>query len=685
VENSDLLVNLVVALVAALGGAVVAARLGQSVILGYILAGIAIGPYTPGFVGDPATVEALAEIGIILLMFAIGIQFSLGDLLRAGTVATVGSTLQVLATIGIGAAVGGAFGWDLLEALFFGAVISNSSSTVLSKVLGERGELDTPAGKLALAWSTVQDLGTVILIVLLTALATGGDTLLRDLVREVGKAALFLALLVPVGLRVLPWLFARVAALRNREVFVLTVAVVALGVAFAASFFGLSLALGAFVAGVVVGESDLSHLILGEVLPLRDIFAGLFFVSVGMLVDPGFVARNLPLLLVTLVLIVLVKGGLVAILGWLLGTPTRAAVLTGAILAQSAEFSFLLANVGRDVGAVSPTVFSLMLAGAAASIVLVPGVYRAAQPLAATLADRRPSWRAAAVLPEPTADPTPSGHAVICGYGRVGHVVGQVLGRRFAVVAIEEDPRIVERLRRQGLKAVLGNAAVPAVLEQANPGRARVLIVALPDPVATRQIVDYARERYPRLDVVVRTHSEAERRFLVARGVNEVVLGEWELALEITRHALQRFGVGTLETQEVISRLRLQAAPEPTASPRDDRHRAPAEATAARRATLVGTEAPAGGEGVRPRIHRLRRPRPAGGRRGGVGVDQPARDTAARAGAGEGGPRAPHTPAPRSSRGEAPSDERAQRDVDDGAGDQRRPGWPVRADRRRPV
>lgn len=237
-EGSDLLINLVVALLAALVGAIAAVRLGQSVILGYILAGVAIGPSTPGFVGDITTVQALAEIGIILVMFAIGVQFSLRDLLAAGKVATLGSTAQVLLSIGLGYLVGRLLGWEPLESLFFGAVISNSSSTVLSKVLGERGEIDAPHGRVALAWSTVQDLGTVILIVVLSAFSTDGNALLPGLAWEVGKAALFLALLVPFGLRTLPWLFAQVANLRNREIFVLTVAGVALGLAYGPPFSG---------------------------------------------------------------------------------------------------------------------------------------------------------------------------------------------------------------------------------------------------------------------------------------------------------------------------------------------------------------------------------------------------------------------------------------------------------------
>lgn len=564
-DSTGLLANLVIALVAAVTGAIIAARLRQSIILGYILAGVAIGPFTPGFVGDVATVDALAEIGIILLLFTIGLQFSLRDLFQAGKVATLGSAIQVLLMLGLGYAAGAALGWEPLEALFFGAVISNSSSTVLSKVLGERGEMDAPQGQLALAWSTVQDLSTIILIVLLSALATDSEALVTDLALQVGKAAVFLALLVPIGLRVLPWLFERVAGLRNREVFVLMVGAVALGLAYSASFFGLSLALGAFVVGVVVSESDLSHQILGEIVPLRDIFAGLFFVSVGMLVDPLFVVRNLPLLLLTLGLIMLFKGTLIAVLAFFLGTSTRTAVLTGAILGQSAEFSFLLARVGRDLDAVSPTVFSLMLAGAAGSIVLLPAVYRGALPIAGSLQVWRPSLSDNASMSEQEAvapDPELRGHAVICGYGRVGQIIGRVLRHRFTFVVIEEDPHIVQRLRGEGFTVVRGNAAIPGILARVNLERARLLVVAIPDPVAARQIIDEARRLHPRLRIIARTHSESERRFLLSRGVGAVVLGEWELGLEMGQHVLRGFGVSSLEAQAIVQHLRGQGGME---------------------------------------------------------------------------------------------------------------------------
>jgi CPA2 family monovalent cation:H+ antiporter-2 len=282
-----------------------------------------------------------------------------------------------------------------------------------------------------------------------------------------------------------------------------------------------------------------------------------------MLVDPDFVIHNLPLLLATLVLIVVVKGALVALPAALLGTPTRTAVLTGAILAQSAEFSFLLAQVGRDLEAISSESFALMLAGAAASIVLLPGVFAGSHPLAAALGERRASFRGGVGALDGEDAASLSGHAIIAGYGRVGEVIAGVIGERFPIVAIEEDVRVAERLRAEGMRVVQGNAAVTAVFEQAQPARARVLVIAIPEPVAVRQLVDYVEETYPLLDTVVRTHSVEERRFLMQRGVDEVVLAEWELALEMLRHTLGSFRVDKDEIQDVLSELRASVDLEP--------------------------------------------------------------------------------------------------------------------------
>ncbi|HUG15230.1 MAG TPA: cation:proton antiporter [Thermomicrobiales bacterium] len=561
-DDANFLATLAIALIVALACVSLAIRLGQSAILGYIVGGVIISPHTPGFVGDQLAVDQMAEVGVILLMFTIGVQLSLRDLLRVGRIATVGGSIQVVLTIGIGALVGWLLGWGWLEALFFGAVISNSSSTVLSKVLAERGESGAVHGQIALAWSTIQDMSTIILVVVLTALAEGGDMLAVDLTWATLRAALFLALIGPVGIRVLPWLFERVAALRSREIFIISVAAFALGTAYAATFFGLSLALGAFVAGVVVSESDLSHQIIGEVTPLRDIFAGIFFISVGMLVDVGYVTTHLPLVLLAVALIVIAKGALVAALTLAFRYPVRTAALTGVALAQSAEFSFILARVGADINAVSAEIFSLMLAASAASIVVSPLLHRVAPPLIRQL-ERSMRGPALGRLPERGEDePPPRGHAVLCGYGRVGHVIGSALRRRgFPIIVVEQDQRIVRQLRDEGVRALLGYAEHPSLIEQMHLETARVLIVAVPDALAARRIVDEALRINPRLHVVARTHSQEERDRLDQLGVEEAVVGELELAIEMTRFALHRFGVGTLETQAVLQRLRHQHQP----------------------------------------------------------------------------------------------------------------------------
>ena len=431
-------------------GALVAVRLGQPAMLGYIVGGVMIGPYTPGLVADTEAVRALADIGVVFLLFAVGVQISLRDLVRSGPVALAGASAQVLATIGIGSGVGMLLGWRPVESLFFGAVLSNSSSTVLSKVLGERGEAGAEHAQVALAWSTIQDLSTIVLVVVLSALAQGSENVVLDLLWSTMWAVGFLVLLVPIGLRVLPRAFEWLAEFRSREVFILAIAAIALGTAYVSTLFGVSLALGAFVGGVIVGESDLSHQILAEILPLRDILAALFFVSVGMLVDPWFVVEHPFLVLLTLALIVVAKGLLVAFITGPFGYSTRTAVLTGALLAQSAEFSFLLASLGADLDAVSRIAFNAMLAGSVASILIAPSLYRAALPLARRLEARQV---AKGLTHAPMSAPPPPDErrhfAIICGYGRVGQVVGEALQRRGVhLVVIEQDQRIARQQAR---------------------------------------------------------------------------------------------------------------------------------------------------------------------------------------------------------------------------------------------
>jgi monovalent cation:H+ antiporter-2, CPA2 family len=555
--DPGLLVNLALVLVAAAIGGAVAVRLGQSAIVGYIAAGVLIGPYTPGPVGETDTVAALADIGVIFLLFAIGLQLSLRDLLRVGRVAVVGGSIQVLAIIGLGYAVAVGLGFSPLEALFFGAFASNSSSTVLAKILSERGEAGTEHGHVGMAWSTVQDLSTVVLVVVLSVLAGGGE-LGSELLLSVGKAILFLAIVLPIGLLVMPLVFERVALLRSREVFVLAAVAIALGTAWASEQFGLSLALGAFLAGLLIGESEISHQIVGELTPLRDVFAGLFFVSVGMLVNPAFIAASLPLVLVAVALVVLVKGGLSAAIARGFGLPGRTALLVGVGLAQSAEFSFVLARLGVGLGVVGQPMFSLMLSAAGASILLAPWLHRYT-PAAVRMINQRSGDVSPGAEPAAGADGRPPA-VVICGYGRVGRMIGDALDRRgFAYQVMEVDPRRCRAVRERGIPVIQGAAENPHNLRRAALDRARVLVVTLPDSLALRQIVHHARRENRRLAIVARARSTADRDFLRRENAGEIVSGDVEMAIEMARFTLGRLGVSSAETQAIVAGLRRRA------------------------------------------------------------------------------------------------------------------------------
>ncbi|MCX6024509.1 MAG: cation:proton antiporter, partial [Chloroflexi bacterium] len=421
---------------------------------------------------------------------------------------------------------------------------------------------------------------TVLVLVLLPALAlplggestaglaaalSGGEGLALTLALAVGKTVAFTLLMLFVGARAVPWLLVKVAETNSRELFTLLVLVLALGIAFASSaLFGVSLALGAFLAGVVVGESDLSHQAAAEALPLRDAFAVLFFVSVGMLFDPSFILTDFARILAVLGIIVLAKPLAAAAIVALFGYSLRASLTIAAGLAQIGEFSFILADLGRTLGLLPAEGYNLVLAGALLSITINPFLFRAIEPVEAWIR-RHPKLAAMLERSEtPLTEAGPEadthalrGHAVICGYGRVGSIIGHALERRgLRYVAVDLDRRRIEGLRQRGVPSLFGDAANPALLEHAALDHARILVVAAPDPIAARRIVEMARRTHPRLDIIVRTHSAAEREFLSEHGANEAVIGELELALEMARHTLHRFGVSGLELQSSIQGLR---------------------------------------------------------------------------------------------------------------------------------
>lgn len=557
-HETSLIATVAVGFALAFIGGFIASRLGLPPLVGYLLAGVAIGPFTPGFVADGELAAQLAEIGVILLMFGVGIHFSFKDLLDVRRIALPGAVGQIAVATALGIGIATLWGWSLGAGIVFGLSLSVASTVVLLRALEERDALRSVDGRIAIGWLIVEDLVMVLALVLLPALAgalggraqglagsVGSDDLLFTLALTLGKVAVFVALMVFIGARVIPWLLAQVARAGSRELFTLAVLAVALGIAFgSAELFGVSFALGAFFAGVVVSESELSHRAAEEALPLQDAFAVLFFVSVGMLFDPSVVIRQ-PLHVLTTVAIIVFGKSLAAFLIVLFFRyPARTALTVSASLAQIGEFSFILAGLGTALGLLSPEGQSLILAGALLSITLNPLVFRTIDPLTSWLGTA--AWFTRATehprdllteLPQ-TVDPaTLQNHIVIIGYGRVGRVIGPELERYGApYLIVEQNREYVQELRQQGLPAIYGDAAVPGVLEHARLKDARLLAVATPDALLARQIVELARTVNPAIDTVVRTHSEEGKQLLEQLGVGLVVMGETELAHGMVRY-----------------------------------------------------------------------------------------------------------------------------------------------------
>jgi CPA2 family monovalent cation:H+ antiporter-2 len=577
-HESGLIANISIALMFASLGGFIARRVGLPPIVGYLVAGIGIGPFTPGFVGDSHLAAELAEIGVILLMFGVGIHFSLRDLLAVRAIAIPGAAGQIAVATGLGVALAINWGWTAGSGLVLGVAISVASTVVLIRALMDRGILDAVHGRVAVGWLIVEDLFTVLALVILPTLAAplggkapdgappgaGGESIALVLLTTLGKVGVFALLMYFVGARVVPWLLVQVARTGSRELFTLGVLAIALGIAFGSSvLFGVSLALGAFFAGVVVGESDLSHQAAADALPLRDAFAVLFFVSVGMLFDPSFVFSNPGRVLAVLLVVLLAKPLVAFLIVSVLGYPVRTGLTVAAGLAQVGEFSFILAALGRQLDLLPADGYSMTIASAMISITLNPLLFGMIEPIEQWLR-KRPKLLALmerrngalTTLPPDVPHEELRGHAVLCGFGRVGSVIGQALDRRgFRYIVIEQNREVVERLRERGILAVWGDASNSVLLDHLQLQRARILLIAIPDPPATQHIVEHALAVAPRLEIIARTHSETEQEHL--RGhVREALLGERELAIEMAGFALRRFGVSGAETLAIMQGLR---------------------------------------------------------------------------------------------------------------------------------
>ena len=576
-HEPELIATIAVALSLAFTFGLLARRLRLPAIVGYLAAGVVIGPFTPGFVADSGLAAELAEIGVILLMFGVGLHFSIRDLVSVRSVAIPGAIGQIAVATALGTLLGLALGWSLAGAATLGLAISVASTVVLIRALMERGELDSPQGRAAVGWLIVEDLFTIVVLVLLPSVAvlvngSGGavdvGAILGDLALALAKAALFAVLMIVVGARVVTRLLASVARLRDREMFILGAVAIALGIAFLSyAVFGVSLALGAFLAGAIVSESDTSHQVEADALPLREVFSVLFFVSVGMLVDPGYLLAHLPAIAAVVVIVIAAKAASAYLIVALLGHPPRVGLTVGAGLAQIGEFSFILGSVSLSLGLLPADGMQLIVSAALVSITLNPFLFRAIDPLARALgrgASRIPTLRRPSPLESlpATGEAILRGHAVVVGYGRVGRLVLGALSRRgFSFVVITEDRRDVEQLRRQGVPALFGDASNPVLLDRAGIAGARVLVVAIPDAHAARLIVDWARSRNPGIALVVRTHSERHMAEVAALpGRAQAINGEVELAAQMTRYTLRRFGVSMLEAEAIAEGLRARGS-----------------------------------------------------------------------------------------------------------------------------
>ena len=562
-HNISLITTIAAALGAGLLFGYLATRLRLPALVGYLAAGIIIGPATPGYVADAALAGQLAEIGVMLMMFGVGLHFSLDDLWDVRKVALPGAILQIAVATALGMGLAHFWGWSIGGGLVFGLALSVASTVVLLRALEERGILDSFNGRIAVGWLVVEDLVTVLVLVLLPALAgslggevvdaatgghgAGGGDLWTTLAITLGQVAAFIVLMLVVGRKLFPWILWQVARTGSRELFTLCVIAAAVGIAYASThYFGVSFALGSFFAGMVLRESALAHRAAEESLPLRDAFAVLFFVSVGMLFEPSILIEQ-PMKLLAVVAIVIVGKSVAAfLLVLLLRYPAKTALMVSASLAQIGEFSFILAALGLSLKLMPVEGQSLILADAIISIALNPVVFRVTKPLERWLGKDQ----GLAAKFDRTADPlaelpmnVPHEHlrnqVVLVGYGRVGRRIAASLKEQgIPYVVAEQNREVVDQLRKEGTPAVAGNAGEPAVLIQAHIAHAAMLVIATPDTFHVRAMIETARALNPNIKTVVRTHNDAEADLLRSERAGEIFMGEQELAKGMSAYVM---------------------------------------------------------------------------------------------------------------------------------------------------
>lgn len=539
-----------------------AVRLRQPVVMGYLVAGLILGPIAPALSIDPNLIQAFADFGVTFLMFSLGIQFSFSELVELRKIVLRGGTLQIILTIGLGVLFFWILGMNPRAAFLLAALSSLCSSSVAFTLLESRGGLAQPAARPVIGLALAQDVAVIPLVALLPALAGSGSwDVAFGLLRSLAIGILTILIIAVLGFRIVPKILLHIARIGSRELFILAIVVLTIGTALGTDAAGLSLALGAFLAGIVISESDFSHQVLGGVLPLRDVFGVMFFAGLGFLVHPITLIQNWQMVLAILLIVVVAKGLVVASIVTVLGYSPRVSLRAGAFHAQIGEFSFVLAVLALQIGIIDQTLYNAIIGAAMASLLL--------NTLLLSLTERfgwllEPPllWIARPPLLQeaPSSSPNPPlrGHVVIAGYGRAGREVGRVLSRRrFRFVVIERDPILVRELRNEGIETVYGDVANEQVLLAAGIPTARVFVVAVPDALAAEIAVRYARALSPTLDIIARANQRTLFRRLIEAGANEAVHPSFEAGLEMVRHTLHRLGMSLQEIQAIITARRI--------------------------------------------------------------------------------------------------------------------------------
>ena len=571
VDNLALILTLAIGFIGALTFGYVTHRLGWSPIVGYLLAGVLVGPHTPGFVADKHLADQLAEVGVILLMFGVGLHFHLKDLLAVRTVAITGAICQSAIATLLGAATAIAFGWSWSAGLVFGLALSVASTVVLTRVLVDNDALQSPTGRIAIGWLVVEDVFTVFVLVLLpvvSAASAGADATRFTVAFAFAgvKLAAFVAFTLVVGGRVIPWLLNKIADTRSRELFTLSVLALTLGIAVASTyFFGVSMALGAFLAGMVVGQSDFSARAGAEALPMRDAFAVMFFLSVGMLLDPGQVLAAPLLILATLAIVMVGKPVAAMLIVALLGYSSRIGLGVAIALAQIGEFSFLLAVLGRDLGVLPDAAMNPIVTAAIVSLMVNPMLYRTLGSLEALLMRHPRWWRALNRgsrddrMTRTESSRAPAYQAVVVGYGPIGQTIARLLRERgIEPSIIEMNIETFRSLRDQGHRVVYGNATQASVLAQAGIVTASTLILSASGSVGAAEAIREARGANPKIHVVARADYLGQSASLLNAGANEVVSGEGEVVLAMTDSILRHLGATPAQLDEERARIRAE-------------------------------------------------------------------------------------------------------------------------------